>query len=124
MSVKVTINSMLAGVTMEPARQARLQRIYELIQQGYESYMFKLRLIHEADNKYDANAVRVDVWQQSIKQWVDLGFIPRKGSGHVAPVVDAGLIEDVRLDRVDFFVDEETGERKYFCSIKIQPKQA
>ena len=122
MNPVITINTKLAGVTMEPARQARLQRIHELVAKGYKLEEFKVRIIHESDNEHDPNACRVDVYRKSEDQWVDLGFIPRQAAAIVAPCIDNELIVSVKLKDVTFFLDEKKG-KIFYCFISIQPKR-
>lgn len=111
----------VAGVTMGPGRQERLQKIFNVAAQGWPLYKFTVRLIHEKDNPHDADAVRVDVYQPSTKTWVDIGYLPRSCAQAAAPALDRDLIDDVRLNAVDFFMDN--GEKIYFCTVKIQPKR-
>ena len=51
----------------------------------------RLQLVREADNPYDANAVRVD-WRGSV-----LGYVPRRDNAAVARQLDHGAALEARV---------------------------
>lgn len=78
MNLEFPVTTMVAGVSYNQ----------ELVQ--YLTYKSRIRLIRDHDNQYDENAIKVVFG----KKRHHIGYLPRDLAEEIAPLFDAGLIQE------------------------------
>lgn len=90
----------------------------------------KLKFKPEPKNAYDPHAIRIVVWSNKKKEWICLGYVPRKYrlkfknktvplNQVVGLLIKSGRIKRIYLSELAYFQDEEKGPI-YFCKVTLE----
>lgn len=119
-SNSVAYHTKLVGVTFEGR-----QDIIKMLQGGEQ-----LQVRREADNKYDKNAVAVDVFididsegGDLVGEWYPIGYIAKDKNSDIAATLDAGNEVDISLSSLTGGDDKSYGVNVYVEYDKV-PRQA
>ena len=91
----------IAGVTFN-GRQELLEKLWLEIYEGDDRRM--VELIPEPENKYDPNAVRIDVNMDGIKK--DIGYVPKDINQNILALLIDDRIKYARLIKISKVPDK------------------
>lgn len=60
----------------------------------------RVELVRDANNKFDANAIKVVAVVGPKDERADVGFVPRDLAAEMAPVVDAGVAVEIKRAQI------------------------